>query len=222
MSIGVVLAGPVVAVARNRLVRREPFEPDGVIGVQPAFVVVDEDGCGDVHGVDQRKTLLNAALLQRGLDLRGDVEKRPPTRRFEPKLLPVRLHRAYLLAVNEAESRAILRRDRIVTALSPRRGAGVHRFSLNRCEPAQVSNGVGRGTAALHSAHAGVRPCEVCTVIIRWGECSRSSFKDPKLCVARSPFAAIVQPVALESPASALCRPLNAGVRPISRLAWEP
>src|SRR5208337_1546293 len=35
MGIGVVLASSVVAVARNRLVRRKPFEPVVVIGVQP-------------------------------------------------------------------------------------------------------------------------------------------------------------------------------------------
>src|SRR5208337_4788057 len=47
MGIGVVLPGSVMAVTRNGLVRREPFEPGVVIGVQPALVVVDEDGCGN-------------------------------------------------------------------------------------------------------------------------------------------------------------------------------
>jgi len=37
--------------------RREPFEPGVVIGVQPALVVVDEDGCDNVHSVDQREAL---------------------------------------------------------------------------------------------------------------------------------------------------------------------
>jgi len=67
-------------------VRREPFEPLVVIGVQPPFVVVDENRCGDVHGVDEREAFSNAALLQGGVDLRGNVEKRPAPRRLEPKL----------------------------------------------------------------------------------------------------------------------------------------
>src|SRR5580692_12124610 len=72
--------------------RREPFEPRVVIGVQPPLVVVDEHRCGDVHGVDEREAFSNATLLQGGLDLRGDVEKRPAPWRLEPKFLAIRLH----------------------------------------------------------------------------------------------------------------------------------
>jgi len=72
--------------------RREPFEPGVVIGVQPSLVVADEHRCGDVHGVDEREAFTNAALLQGGLDLWGDVEKRPAPRRLELKFLAIRLH----------------------------------------------------------------------------------------------------------------------------------
>ena len=57
MGIGIVLAGSVMAVARNGLVRANLFEPGVVIGVQPPLVVVDENGRGDVHGVDEREAL---------------------------------------------------------------------------------------------------------------------------------------------------------------------
>src|SRR5215469_12203866 len=40
-------------------------------------VVVDENGCGNMHRIGEREALLNGALLQGGLDLRGDIEKRP-------------------------------------------------------------------------------------------------------------------------------------------------
>src|SRR5271166_4565337 len=42
MGISVVLADSVMAVARNGLMRREPFEPRFVVGVQPPLVVIDE------------------------------------------------------------------------------------------------------------------------------------------------------------------------------------
>jgi hypothetical protein len=68
MGIGIVLAGSVMTVARNRLMRCQPFKPTFVVGVQPLLVIVDENGCGNVHGIDERYALLNAALLQGRLD----------------------------------------------------------------------------------------------------------------------------------------------------------
>ena len=43
VGVGVVLAGAVVVVAANGLVRRELFEPGVVVVVQAALVVVDEN-----------------------------------------------------------------------------------------------------------------------------------------------------------------------------------
>jgi hypothetical protein len=63
MGISVVLAGSVMAVARNGFMRGEPFEPRVVIGVQTPLVVVDEHRCGDVHGVDEREAFSDATLL---------------------------------------------------------------------------------------------------------------------------------------------------------------
>jgi hypothetical protein len=77
VGISVVLAGSIMTVARNGFMRREPFERRIVIGVKPPLVVVDEHRRREVHGVDEREAFSNGTLLQGGLDLRGNVEKRP-------------------------------------------------------------------------------------------------------------------------------------------------
>ena len=79
-------------IAGDGLMRRQPFEPGVVIGVESPFVVVDKDGRGDVHGVDERQTLPNAALLQGRLDLSRDVQIRATAGRLELQLLAIRLH----------------------------------------------------------------------------------------------------------------------------------
>jgi hypothetical protein len=52
VRVGIVFAGAVVPVLRHRLVGRQLFEPLFVIRVQAGFIVVDENGSRDVHGVD--------------------------------------------------------------------------------------------------------------------------------------------------------------------------
>jgi hypothetical protein len=54
---GVVLAGIVVPVLRDGLVWGELLQPALVVLVQAGFVVVDKDGGGNVHGVNQRFTI---------------------------------------------------------------------------------------------------------------------------------------------------------------------
>jgi hypothetical protein len=51
VGVAVVLAGAVVAIAADRLVRCQLFQPLLVIGVQAPLVVVDEHAGGDMHGV---------------------------------------------------------------------------------------------------------------------------------------------------------------------------
>src|SRR5690606_5822585 len=98
VGIGVVLAGPVVAVAPAlrigpRVERGELLEPALVVLVQPALVVVDEHRGGDVHGVDQAEPLPDAARRQRLFDQRRDVHERASSRDVEPQLLAPALHR---------------------------------------------------------------------------------------------------------------------------------
>ena len=53
VRVGVVFAGAVVPIGGSRLVRGKFFQPDFVIVMQPAFIIVDEYGGGDMHRVDQ-------------------------------------------------------------------------------------------------------------------------------------------------------------------------
>jgi hypothetical protein len=61
MGIGIVLAGSVVTVARDWLMRCQPFQPSFVVGVQSPLIIVDKNGCGNVHGIDERYALLNVS-----------------------------------------------------------------------------------------------------------------------------------------------------------------
>ena len=53
VRVGVVLSGSVVVVMADRLMRSELLQPNLVVMVQAAFVVVDEHRRRAVHGVDQ-------------------------------------------------------------------------------------------------------------------------------------------------------------------------
>ena len=76
VGITVVFPGAVVMVALGaRVERREPLEPALVVLVQARLVVVDEDARGDVHRVDEAEPLGDAALVDLGGHLIGDVHE---------------------------------------------------------------------------------------------------------------------------------------------------
>jgi hypothetical protein len=58
--------------------------------MEARFVVVDEYRSGDVHGVDQTKTLHYAAPVNEFLDLWRDVNEPAPIRNLEPKMFSER------------------------------------------------------------------------------------------------------------------------------------
>jgi len=62
---------------------RELFEPFFEVGVKSGFIVIDENASGNVHGVDQCKTLANAAFGDTGLDLWRDMKEFAPVFGFE-------------------------------------------------------------------------------------------------------------------------------------------
>lgn len=64
MGVGVILAGSIVPVLRDWLVRSKLLKPGIVILVQAGFVVVDENGGGDMHGNHQYFTILTSCLLE--------------------------------------------------------------------------------------------------------------------------------------------------------------
>jgi hypothetical protein len=91
MGVGVVL-GAIVTVLTVRFFRREFLEPFFEIGMEAAFVVIDEDAGRDVHGIDQTQTLLDAAGAKASIDLRGDVEQPAAGGDFEAEFFAVGFH----------------------------------------------------------------------------------------------------------------------------------
>lgn len=60
--------------------------------MQSIFVVVDKHRGGDVHGIHQRKSILDAGFTQTFLDGRSYVQKGPAPFHFKPQFLAVTLH----------------------------------------------------------------------------------------------------------------------------------
>ena len=92
VCIGIILAGPVVAIARDRLVRGQFFEPDLIVVVQATLIVIDEYRCRDVHGVDQHQPFLHTAVPEAGFDIRRDVDELAPAVDVEPQFFAIALH----------------------------------------------------------------------------------------------------------------------------------
>jgi hypothetical protein len=82
----------IVRLLRRELLRRELLQPLLDVGMEARFVVVDEDGRGNVHRIHEADSLPDLAFCQRGLDLRGDVDQLAPARHLEPEFLSVGLH----------------------------------------------------------------------------------------------------------------------------------
>jgi hypothetical protein len=64
VRVGVVFAGAVVAVLGCRRVWGEPFQPIVVILQQAILGVIDVNTGGNVHGIDEAKPFLHAALAR--------------------------------------------------------------------------------------------------------------------------------------------------------------
>jgi len=62
VRVPIVLSRPVVEVLRDRIVRCEPFQPTLIVIVEAALVVVDEDGCRDMHRVAKQNSFLDSAF----------------------------------------------------------------------------------------------------------------------------------------------------------------
>ena len=76
VCIGVVFAGAVVVVVFRRGVERsQVFQPDSKVVEQSAFGIVDEDRGGDVHGVDQAESFLDAAFAHTFFHFAGEVDE---------------------------------------------------------------------------------------------------------------------------------------------------
>lgn len=58
--------------------------------MKPWFIVIDEHGGRDVHGVDQTKAFGHATLVNEFLNLGCDVDEPASIRHFEPKMFSER------------------------------------------------------------------------------------------------------------------------------------
>ena len=105
MGVGIVLAGAIMSIRIGGGMRRQFFQPLLIIVMQSDLIVVDEHRGGYVHGVDQTKTLLHAALMNEFLDLRCDVDESAPIRGLEPQMLSQRLHKLSRLDFNETRTK---------------------------------------------------------------------------------------------------------------------
>jgi hypothetical protein len=76
--------------------RGEILQPLLVVVEEARLVVVDEDGGGDVHGVDQTEALGHAALQDRPLDVRRNVDEAHAGRDLESQIAGERFHGASL------------------------------------------------------------------------------------------------------------------------------
>jgi hypothetical protein len=72
--------------------RGQLFKPFLIVTMQSRFVIVDEDGSGDMHGIHQQKAFGNAAFSQASLDLGSDVDKPPSAWDVKPQLFSERFH----------------------------------------------------------------------------------------------------------------------------------
>ena len=93
VGVAVVLAGLIVPVPTERCVGGKFFKPAPEILMQSPFVIIDEDGCGDVHGVDEAESFTDAALHQAALDVIGDIDESHAFGGLKPEFLAVAFHR---------------------------------------------------------------------------------------------------------------------------------
>jgi hypothetical protein len=94
MRVAIVLASAIVMIALGaRVVRRQPFEPSLVIFVKPGLVVIDKDRRGDMHRIDEAKSLAHAAFLNRLLNFARDIHEIHPLRHLHGEIFGMRQHK---------------------------------------------------------------------------------------------------------------------------------
>lgn len=97
MCIGIVFPGIVVAVLVDRIMRGQRFQPRFVIVVKSLFIIVDEDGGCDMHGVYKSESFPDAALCKALLHLGSNVDKSAASGNVKPELFSVTFHMANYL-----------------------------------------------------------------------------------------------------------------------------
>jgi len=68
--IGIIFPSTAVPILPDRFVRCELFQPNLVVVVQSALVIVNENGCRNMHRANKSKAFLDSAFFQAGFHLR--------------------------------------------------------------------------------------------------------------------------------------------------------
>jgi hypothetical protein len=89
VSVAVILARTVVAVAGDWFVGGKLFKPCFIVLVESRFSIIDEDRCRDMHGVYEHESFRDATFEQARLYLGSNVYETSPGGQVEIKLLPV-------------------------------------------------------------------------------------------------------------------------------------
>src|SRR5713101_290743 len=105
MSVSVVFAGLVMLVVLPE--GSERFQPLVDVFDESALVVVDVNSGGNVHGGDQDHAVFNSRLLERALNLRGQVDIGTLGFRVQGQVLGVEFH-ASTFTTGRSPSRQIL------------------------------------------------------------------------------------------------------------------
>jgi hypothetical protein len=79
-------------ILRDWLMGRELFQPDIIIMMQAGLIVIDKNGCGNVHCVAQNDPFLNTAFLQAFFYLGRNVNKSSAGRHLKPEFFTIAVH----------------------------------------------------------------------------------------------------------------------------------
>jgi hypothetical protein len=73
-------------------VRSEFLQPDFIVVVESAFIVVDENGRGNMHGVAKTEPFIHATAKDQFLNGVGDIDEAAASFDFEPEVLGEGFH----------------------------------------------------------------------------------------------------------------------------------
>lgn len=94
VSVGIVFARVVVAIAADGFMGGLLFEPLSKVMMKPRLIVIDKNRRGDVHRVHKTEPVHNAAFPHTGFHLRGNIQKRQAFWNLKKKLFSEMTHRA--------------------------------------------------------------------------------------------------------------------------------
>jgi len=92
VRIGIILAGIVVPILFDGLVRDKALEKIVVVFEKAWLVIIDIYACADMHRIDQTQSFFDAALPQCGLNLRRDIDVCTPRLCLEKQFFAICFH----------------------------------------------------------------------------------------------------------------------------------